>query len=109
MLPERRMGWAQLDGEPACWARGKAQSPVPEHNGSKALRRIPKAAAGTARRHAGLAVQQAWAECLQEVAAVRMHWQQPMLVSGTEAGREETRSSGTLQPWVGEVVAVGAC
>jgi hypothetical protein len=44
--PGQRMGWVQLDGEPACWARETVQSPVLEHNGSKAPREIQKAVAG---------------------------------------------------------------
>jgi hypothetical protein len=48
------------------------QSPVLEHNGSKAPREIQKAVAGTAMHHAGLAQRQAWAGCWRAAAAVRM-------------------------------------
>ena len=52
MLPGQRMGWVQLDGELACWARETAQSPVLGHNGSKAPRKTRKAVAGMAMRRA---------------------------------------------------------
>ena len=72
MHPGQRMGWVQLDEEPACWAREMVQSPVLEHTGSKAPREIPKAGAGMEMRRAGLALRQAWADCWQVAAAVRM-------------------------------------
>lgn len=103
------MGWVQLGGELACWARETAQSLVPEHNGSKAPREIRKAAAGMATHRAELVVHQVWAECWRAVAAVRMQSQQPMLASGKVPGREETRFSGTRRPLVAEEAAGGAC
>ena len=103
------MGWVQLDGELACWARERVRSPVLEHNGSTALREIRKVVAGMAMHHAGLAVHQVWVECWQAVAAVRMQSQQPMLASGKVPGREEKGFSGTRQPSGAEEAAGGAC
>lgn len=72
MLLELRMGLVQLDVELACWARETAQSPVREHNGSRAPRKTQRVVAGTVMHHAGSGLRQEWAECWQVVAAVRM-------------------------------------